>query len=412
MKRFFSFILLFFALVGTIHAQIHSGKHGSPQAEQGSAGIDVSLWKNSSTQRNDSTGSTSFNLGILSSMNSLKGVGINLLGAIVRRDANGIQAAGLWNIVGGRVCGIQSAGIANINGSLVGLSISGLVGITGNNARGVTLSGLVNMSGNRSRSVSIGGLLNINGEDAAGIQLAGLTNISGGSLKGFSCAGLLSVVGKNLYGAQLSVFANITAANMTGIQLSGIGNAVGGTAKGVQIGAANMAIHAEGLQIGLVNYYKESMNGFQLGLVNANPLTKVQLMLFAGNTSKLNAGVRFKNKLFYTILGGGTHYLDFGSKFSAALFYRAGLELPLYKQLFVSGDLGFQHIETFKNKNHGIPARLYALQARVNLEYRLTARTGVFLSGGYGGSRYYTQNKGYERGVIAEGGVVFNVSSK
>ena len=68
----------------------------------------------------------------------------------------------------------------------------------------------------------------------------------------------------------------------------------------------------------------------------------------------------FKNRLFYTILGGGTHYLDFGDKFSAALFYRAGLELPLYKQLFISGDLGYQHIETFKNKDYGIPARLYA----------------------------------------------------
>ena len=73
-------------------------------------------------------------------------------------------------------------------------------------------------------------------------------------------------------------------------------------------------------------------------------------MFFGGNATKLNVGARFKNRLFYTILGGGTHYLDFGDKFSAALFYRAGLELPLYKQLFISGDLGYQHIETFKNK--------------------------------------------------------------
>ena len=244
------------------------------------------------------------------------------------------------------------------------------------------------------------------------MQLSGLANISGGSLRGFSCAGLLNAAGKDLCGAQLSALTNITAANITGIQFSGIGNVVGGTAKGAQISAVNMAVRAEGLQIGLVNYYRESMNGFQLGLVNANPQTKVQLMLFAGNMSKVNAGLRFKNKLFYTIIGGGTHYLDFGSKFSAALFYRAGLELPLCRQLFVSGDLGFQHIETFKNKSQRIPARLYALQVRANLEYRLTARTGFFLSGGYGGSRYYTQNRGYNKGVIAEGGVVFNLNSQ
>ena len=73
-------------------------------------------------------------------------------------------------------------------------------------------------------------------------------------------------------------------------------------------------------------------------------------MFFGGNATKLNVGARFKNKLFYTILGGGTHYLDFSDKFSASLFYRAGLELPLYKQLFISGDLGFQHIENFRIK--------------------------------------------------------------
>lgn len=119
---------------------------------------------------------------------------------------------------------------------------------------------------------------------------------------------------------------------------------------GVQLGLFNFASKAKGLQIGLFNYHKEDMKGLQLGLVNANPQTKVQLMVFGGNSTKINVGARFKNKLFYTILGGGTHYLDFDDKFSAALFYRAGLELPLYRNLFVSGDLGYQHIETFRNK--------------------------------------------------------------
>ena len=340
--------------------------------------------------RTDTVGSTWLNLGVFSSMNRLNGLGVNILGAMVEKKMKGIQVAG----------------ITNINNSLSGVSVSGLVGITGNNAKGFTLSGLAMINGNRSRGISAGGLLNINGDDAAGMQLAGLANVSGGSLKGFAGAGLLSIVGEHLHGAQFSALANIIAGNMTGIQFSGIGNVVGGTAKGVQVGAANMAIEAKGVQIGLFNYYKKSLDGFQLGLVNANPQTQVQLMLFAGNAAKLNAGARFKNKLFYTVLGGGTHYLDFGNKFSAALFYRAGLELPLHKQLFVSGDLGYQHIETFKNKSEETPARLYALQARVNLEYRLHDGLGVFLTGGYGSSRHYTRNKCYDKGVIIEAGVV------
>ncbi len=43
---------------------------------------------------------------------------------------------------------------------------------------------------------------------------------------------------------------------------------------GVQIALCNYATQARGLQIGLVNYYKEDMKGFQLGLVNANPDTR------------------------------------------------------------------------------------------------------------------------------------------
>ena len=84
---------------------------------------------------------------------------------------------------------------------------------------------------------------------------------------------------------------------------------------GVQLGLFNFASKAKGLQIGLFNYHKEDMKGLQLGLVNANPQTKVQLMVFGGNSTKINVGARFKNKLFYTILGGGTHYLDFDDKF-------------------------------------------------------------------------------------------------
>jgi hypothetical protein len=52
----------------------------------------------------------------------------------------------------------------------------------------------------------------------------------------------------------------------------------------------------------------------KLGLVNVNPNTRYQLMIFGGNTSKGNVAVRFKNDLFYTILGIGDHYLGLNKK--------------------------------------------------------------------------------------------------
>lgn len=403
MKRIFSLICLSLLTAGTVHA----GAGKQPSAHKEKTGINLSLWKNIATQRTDTVGSTFFNLGVFSAMNRLNGVGVNVLGAVTNRSMNGVQLSGISNMVGGSMRGIQIAGITNINGdNLSGVSLSGLVGITGNYAQGVVLSGLANITGNNSSGVLAGGLLNITGEKAAGVQLAGLANIAGGDFAGITASGLLSVVGENLEGVQLSGLCNIAADDMKGLQIAGIGNIAGGTATGVQLAPVNVAIRAKGLQIGLVNYYKEKLDGFQLGLVNANPDTKVQMMLFGGNATKLNIAARFKNKLFYTMLGGGTHFLDFSDKFSGALFYRAGLGLPVCKGLSVSGDLGYQHVETFKNKDHGFPARLYSLQTRINLEYRLTDCLGVFVTGGYGWDRYYDRNACFDKGAIVEGGVV------
>lgn len=379
----------------------------TPAAGRQPARLNLSLWKGVSTQPADTTGSTWLNLGIVSTLNRLNGAGINLLGSSVRSEAAGIQIGGIYNVAAGGMKGVQLAGIANVNGDhTTGLSLAGLTGITGNHAQGVLFAGLANIVGNDSRGLTLGGLANIAGDGLAGVQLAGLGNIAGGSLKGATVSGLLSVVGGSLKGLQLSGLAGIAGEDVSGIQLSGLGNVAGGTFRGLQLAPVNLTGRGKGLQIGLVNYYKEGFEGLQLGLVNANPHTRVQLMLFGGNRTKLNVGVRFKNRLFYTILGGGTHYLDFGDRFSAAAFYRAGLEIPLCHRLYLSGDLGYQHIETFRNKDLGLPARLYALQARANLEYRLTDRLGLFLTGGYGASRRYGHSGTFDKGLIVEGGAV------
>ena len=356
-----------------------------------SAGINLSIWKNVATQPLDSTQSTWFNLGLQSTVNRLNGVGINVLAGVARQNMNGVQLSGLANIAGNHMRGVQLSGISNVNGNnTVGLSVTGMVNIAGNNVKGVLLSGLTNIAGDNSRGLMVGGLTNITGEKGIGMQLAGISNIAGSTFDGLMSAGLLNVVGGTL----------------NGVQLSGLGNITGKQLNGVQISLFNFATRANGLQIGLVNYYKDEMKGFQLGLINANPDTRIQMMVFGGNSTKTNVAVRFKNKRFYTIVGGGTHYLDFSDKFSAALFYRGGLWLPICKDLSISGDLGYQHIETFKNRHYNIPARLYALQARINLEYQITKKFGVFATGGYGNSRIYNGNASYDKGMIAEAGIV------
>jgi len=339
-------------------------------AQNKSAGINISIWKDICTQPHDSTQTTYVNIGLLSTMNRLNGVGINALGSVVHGDMNGVQITGLANLAGGTMRGVQLAGISNISG---------------NNTVGLSAAGLVNITGDRTQGVIISGLTSIGGDNTSGLMISGFMNVTGNM-----ASGLLNVVGEHMNGLQMAGIANITASKLNG----------------VQIALCNYATQARGLQIGLVNYYKEDMKGFQLGLVNANPDTRVQMMVYGGNATPANIGVRFKNQLFYTILGIGSMYQGLNDKFSASASYRAGLSFTLYKGLSISGDLGYQHIEAFDNKDEVIPKRLYALQARANLEYQFTRKFGIFATGGYGLTRFYNKSSNYDKGAIIEAGIV------
>ena len=91
MKRILPLICLSLLLAGTGHAR--TDRQQSARKEK--TGINLSLWKNLSTQRTDTVGSTFFNLGIFSAMNRLNGLGVNVLGAVTGRDMNGAQFSGI-----------------------------------------------------------------------------------------------------------------------------------------------------------------------------------------------------------------------------------------------------------------------------------------------------------------------------
>ena len=102
----------------------------------------LSFWKDICTQPYDSTQTTYVNLGLLSTLNRLNGVGINALGSVIHGDMNGVQITGLANLAGGTMRGVQIAGVSNISGNnTVGLSAAGLVNITGDGSKGVIISG-------------------------------------------------------------------------------------------------------------------------------------------------------------------------------------------------------------------------------------------------------------------------------
>ena len=103
MRRLFPSIIALLMVAGTLPAQT-TDSPSTTKKDREPVGINLSLWKNMSTQQTDTVGSTCLNLGLFSSMNRLNGVGINLLGGVVLRDMNGVQITGLANLVGGTRC--------------------------------------------------------------------------------------------------------------------------------------------------------------------------------------------------------------------------------------------------------------------------------------------------------------------
>jgi len=408
-------------------------------AQNKSGGINLSLWKGISTQPCDSSQTTYFNLGLVTKLNQLKGIGLNGFSSFSADNVYGIQVSGISNVVNGSMKGIQLSGLANINGddakgiigsgianvtgnNLKGLGIGGLMNITGNDTKGLLLSGFMNITGSGSVGVDIAGVMNIgSGSTAKGIKIAGMANIIGGNLTGIAAGGLMNVSGNNINGIQVASLTNIAGGQTNGLQISGLGNVgvhirglqiaglsnIAKSLRGGQVGLLNISEFAtSGVQVGLVNYSKSAAKA-KFGLVNLNPDTRYQLMIFGGNTSKGNVAMRFKNNLFYTILGLGSNYLDLDKKFSASAFYRTGLGFEISSNLSLSGDIGYQHIETFHNKYEAdIPERMYALQARINIEYRLAKEFGIFASGGYSTTRYYTESKTYDKKPIVELGII------
>ena len=418
--------------------------------------------------KKDSVKTTYLNIGLLTNIYQLKGIGINVVSDIVQNDMTGFQISGLAGITGRHASGFQLSGIANVTGGNAnGIMLSGLMNVAGGKANGFRFSGLGNVAGNTSGGITIGGLMNLAANKAIGIQIAGLANIAGKSQNGVAIGGLMNVSADKLNGAQVSTLLNINGGEAKGAQISGIGNVgvdvkgmqfsvigniaageirglqlcgavnIADTTKnalqlsgltnvcksklsGVQLALGNYAGEVSGAQIGLLNLCGGKVKGIQigiinhskdttahkLGLVNITPKTRIQMMLFAGNTGKLNAAVRFKNRRSYTMLGIGTHYLGLNEKFSGCAFYRAGLYYPIAPKLELSGDLGYSHIENFENEDAETPERMYSLQAQINLEYKFKSRISFFASGGYGMTRYYNKNKCYEKKPIFEAGVI------
>ena len=410
--------------------------HFSMAQEQVSKRHEIN-WSFSLRKGRDSTRITMFNLGLLSNIHEQEGVSLNLFYSAVHDRMKGCQFAGALSYAS-HVEGVQLGGLANfVKNDASGFMFGGLVNAVGGESNGFQLSGISNITGKYFNGLALAGLMNISTDELKGIQLSGLLNASGKRLKGVQTS-ILSNVGLDIIGVQSSLISNIAAHQIRGVQLAGVANITVNMDKafqlssltnvclnamdGVQLSLGNYAENVDGTQIGLLNISTGVVRGWQIGivnhskdttarkigLVNVTPRTKIQAMVYVSNTSKINVAVRFKNKLNYSILGVGTHYTDMSNDFSGCLFYRTGIYFPLKKNFEISGDIGYFHIENFEDEHVEIPDRLYSLQGRINLSYKILPKLGVFASTGYAMTRHYKKNKSFSnKGIIEAGFVLF-----
>lgn len=351
--------------------------------------LNLSIWDPVATSPYDSLSITKVCLGLSSKTYQLEGIGINALAHFNNHRVSGFSLNGVGELVNGNMNGVEIAGLFNVvSGHMHGLQIATIQNTNVAHARGVMIAGITNFA--------IG--------DARGVQLAGVTNMAGSHFSGVQISSGVNIATSSSDLLQLAGMVNVCSGPINGIQI-GMGNYAGGV-NGIQTGLLNLCGgEVRGVQVGIINHSKDT-SAVKIGLVNINPKTRIQLLTYGGNTTKINTAVRFKNTYSYTIFGIGTHYLGLNDKFSGSLFYRVGAELPLTRRLFLSSDAGFSHIENFENENQITPERMYSLQLRLNLEYHPLSKFGIFASGGYAHTRYYKANRIYENKPIVELGVV------
>ena len=253
------------------------------------------------------------------------------------------------------------------------------------------------------KSVQVGVISSVATDGGHGVQLSVVSNAVSHRFDGLQLSIINNIIQGMNQGIQLSALLNVSSSMMRGAQIGAFNYA--DSLNGAQVGLFNVARkRPKGWQIGLVNLSYDSI-GHKIGLINVNPMTDIDLMVYGGSSTKVNVATRYRNKSTYNIFGVGTHFMGLDSKFSGALFYRLGQYWKLTPKLSISGDIGYYHVETFRKNSNDAPERLYSLQARINADYQLTKRLGVFASVGWGVTRYYNRNETYRNRPLVELGM-------
>ncbi|HZI52915.1 MAG TPA: STN and carboxypeptidase regulatory-like domain-containing protein, partial [Chitinophagaceae bacterium] len=139
----------------------------------------------------------------------VKGLEIAGLFNMNKKDVRYLQAAGLFNIVGGSVTGLQVGGLQNTSlKNVTGFQVAGINNFVKGNTEGVQISGIGNIGGGTMHAFQVAGIFNYQNKNSRGLQLSGIGNMGGGEVRGLQVAAIFNYA-KKLKGIQFAVI-NIT----------------------------------------------------------------------------------------------------------------------------------------------------------------------------------------------------------
>lgn len=233
--------------------------------------------------------------------------------------------------------------LGGYNAGVKGLEIGGLFNLNKKDVRYVQAAGLFNVVGGSVTGLQIGGLQNTSLKNVTGLQAAGINNYVKGNVSGLQIAGVGNISGGKMNGFQAAGVFNYQNRNVSGIQLGGVGNIGGGEVKGLQVaGVFNYAKKLKGVQFGLINI-ADTSDGYSIGLINIVLKGYHKLSLSTNEVVEANVAFKTGSRRLYSILQAGMNLKKEDEKLYT-FGYGLGTELKLAKWLSANPELSSQYL--------------------------------------------------------------------
>jgi hypothetical protein len=264
------------------------------------------------------------------------------------------------------------------HGGLKGLELGVGVNMIVNDADGLQVAGVGNLVNDAFRGLQIGGLGNFARHVNWGAQVGGVANIAQTN-EALQVSGGMNISWDTLRGAQVAGVANMggRGSSTTSVQLSGLGNVALGDI-GVQVGALyNQAERVENLQLGLVNV-ADTVVGTSIGFLNIVRHGYNRFELSGGEALWLNGALKLGSESFYNIFQAGARWYPgyISDHIYWSLGYGVGRATRLSGDWRMNSEVVVQHL---MEGNDLYPQLNLLGQFRLTFEWQPRERTGLFI---------------------------------